>query len=96
MVLTETIQYITVFAVTIVFSAFALAITNRLAVVLKVIAGLSWFTLSLTQFFYFGGSQVIAAPLSLMFMGIGLFFCFSIVTDFRTAKEKRIWRFDEE
>lgn len=97
MVLSETVQFVVIMAVTVIFSAFALAIEdkNYTRLVLKLIASFCWFILSLTQLYFFGASQMLAIPLTLMFLGIGLFYAFSIVNDFRLAKHDRIWSFSE-
>lgn len=98
MVLSETIAYVTIFAVTLVFSGLALALGNneKLRIVVKVIAGLAWFVMSLTQFYFFGASHTLAIPFMFMFLGIGSVFCYSIVQDFKTEKNDRIWKFDED
>lgn len=95
--LSETIQFIVIFAVTVVFSAFALVLEdkNYTRLVLKVIAGVFWFIMAVTQIYFFGGTQLLAVPLMLMFAAVGLFYCFSIVNDFKTQKHERIWDFDE-
>jgi uncharacterized membrane protein len=98
MVLSDTIAYVTILAVTIVFSSFALALgsNEKLRIVNKVIAGLTWFVLALTQFYFFGGSHPLCVPMMFLFMGIGSVFCYSIVQDFKTEKNDRIWKFDED
>ena len=56
-------------AVTIVFSSFALALgsNEKLRIVIKVIAGLTWFVLALTQFYFFGGSHPPGVPMMFLF-----------------------------
>lgn len=97
MVLSETVQFVVIFAVTTFFSAFALAVDNKdyIRITLKVIAGLCWFLLAVTQIYYFGGTQLLAVPFMMLCTGIGLVYCFSIVNDFRTEKHNRIWSFSE-
>jgi hypothetical protein len=96
MVLSETIQYITVLAVTIFFSAFAFVIEKEmLQVVLKVIAGVCWFSMAVTQFYFFGGSQLFAVPSTIMFFGIGIVYIFSIVYDFKQENKDKIWNFGD-
>ncbi len=93
MVLSETVVYVSLLGVTLAFSAFALASEmHRMA--LKIIAGLCWFVMALTQFFFLGGSALLAAPLSLLYVGFGLVFCFSMVTEFNETKRRKIWDFD--
>ena len=98
MVLTETVAYTSMLAITIIFSCIALALGNKekIRIVIKVIAGMSWFVLSLTQIYFFGASFLLAVPLMAMFMGIGMVFSFSIVQDFKTEKNRRIFSFDED
>ncbi|MFA5366046.1 MAG: hypothetical protein WC325_12765 [Candidatus Bathyarchaeia archaeon] len=62
-------------------------------IMLKVIAGLSWFIMALTQYYYFGGSQVLAYPLTFLFLGFGLVFSFSIVSDFKQKERDRVYGF---
>lgn len=97
MVLPETIQYASLLGVTIVFSAFALTIDKEgLKLVLKLTATICWFVMALTQFFFFGGSNVLAAPMVMLFLAFGIIFAFSTVTDWNTEKKDRIWKFGEE
>ena len=94
MVLSETIQYVTILGITIVFSAFSfMEFEHRLTV--KVIASLCWFVMALTQFYYFGASQVLAVPFMFLFLGLGMVFSFSIVTDFRQKKRDEIYNFGD-
>ena len=90
MVLSLTIAYISILGITITFSAFSL-IDTEYRLVLKIIASLSWFIMSLTQFFFFGGSFALAVPMMMFYMALGLFFSFSIVTDFRQKKRDEIY-----
>lgn len=90
MVLSDTILYITLYATTIVFSAFSLADTEY-RLMMKVIAGLFWFVDSLTVFYFFGGSGVLVVPLAMLFAGLGLVYSFSIVSDFKQKERDRIY-----
>jgi uncharacterized membrane protein len=92
MVLEESFQFIAVFVITIVFSMASLMNTEY-RIMLKVIAGLSWFIMALTQYYYFGGSQVLAYPLTFLFLGFGLVFSFSIVSDFKQKERDRVYGF---
>lgn len=94
MVVSETIQYITILGITIIFSAFSL-INIEQKLVMKVSAGLCWFIMALTQFFFFGVTQALTIPLMFMFLGFGLIFSFSIVTDFKNKKHDAIWNFND-
>jgi hypothetical protein len=93
MVLSETIQYVTILGVTVFFSAFSFADTEH-RLVIKIVSGLCWFVMALTQFYYFGVTQVFAVPFMFLFLGLGTIFCFSIVTDFRQKKRDEIWNFE--
>lgn len=90
MVLEESFQFVAIFVTTLVFSMATLPNTEY-RLLLKVMAGISWFVLALTQYYYFGGSQLLAYPLTFLFLGFGLVFCFSIVTDFRNKKRDEIY-----
>lgn len=93
--LSETISYITLFALTIVFTAFALAIQDNLwRVALKFIAGLFWMILAIAQFVFFGSSGVFMV-MSLPYAIFGMVFWFAIIHDFVSEKKERIWKFDE-
>ena len=94
MVLSDTLAYVTILGITVVFSAFSLADTEY-RLIMKIIASLSWFIMGLTQFFFFGGSYLLAVPLCFFFIAVGVFFSFSIVTDFRNKKRDEIYSFME-
>lgn len=96
MVLSETIQFASVVMVTIVFSAFSFT-DSQYRLVIKLIAGLMWFILSLTTVAFFGGTAVLTVPLMFMFMGIGLFFFFTTISDWKQKKRDEIWnRFGDD
>ena len=92
MVLEESFQFVALLCITLGFS-FATLIDNEYRLVMKVIAGICWFVLSLTQIYFFGGAQILAVPLMFLFMAFGLIFCFSIATDFRQKKRDEIYGF---
>jgi len=95
MVLSETISYVTVFGLTVVFTAFALAIHDNLwRVALKFISGLFWMILAITQFYFFGSSGFLMI-LSLPYAIFGMIFWFAIIHDFVSEKKERIWKFAE-
>jgi hypothetical protein len=85
----------TLLGTTILFSAFSLADTEH-RLLFKVVAGLFWFINSLTALYFFGGSGLLSVPLMLMFMGLGLVFCFSIVVDFKQKERDRIYGFMDD
>jgi uncharacterized membrane protein len=95
MVLSETIQYVTILAVTIIFTAFALGIQDKIyKTFLKVLAGLCWFVMALIQFYFMGTEALLALPLMFMYLGIGMVFSFSMLADYLTTKKERMWKFD--
>lgn len=95
MVLSETIAYVTIFALTVVFSVFAIVIKDELwRVALKIIAAMFWFVMAVGQFMFFGveGSLYI---LGLPYAIFGLLFIFALVHDFLTEKKDRVWKFPD-
>lgn len=97
MVLSETIQYITILGITLIFSAFSMTIEREgLRMALKIVAVLSWFVMSLSTFFFFGTTATLAIPLTVMFLGIGLVFAFTTITEWTAEKKDKIWSFGEE
>lgn len=92
MVLEDSLAYITILVISVVFSSFSLADTEY-RLVLKIIASLSWMIMALTQFYFFGGSYMLAAPLAFFYVALALFFTFTIVTDFRQKKRDEVWGF---
>lgn len=95
MVLEESFQFVAIFVITLVFSMASLMNTEY-RMMLKVIAGISWFIMALTQYYYFGGSQLLAYPLTFLFLGFGLVFSFSIVSDFKQKERDRVYSFMED
>jgi hypothetical protein len=90
MVLSDTISYITLFALTVVFTAFALVIQDNLwKVALKFIAGLFWVVMAVGQFFFFGSGSF------LMILSLPMIFWIAIFNDFLGDKKDRIWKFEE-
>ena len=95
MVLSDTISYITLFALTVVFTAFALTIQDTLwKVALKFIAGLFWIIMAIGQFFFFGSGGFLMI-LSMPFAVFGMIFWIAIFNDFLGDKKDRIWKFEE-
>jgi hypothetical protein len=95
MVLSETISYITLFAMTIVFTAFALAIQEKVwAILLKVVAGLFWFVMAISSFWFFG-SESFLMIMSLPYAIIGLIFWILIIHDSLKTKHDRPFLFDD-
>ena len=95
MVLSETIGYVTILALTIIFSAFALVIQDKLwRVALKFIAGFFWIVLSISLFFFMGSDGFLMI-MSLPFAIFGMIFWFAILYDFLNTRKKRIWKFPD-
>ncbi|MFA5365512.1 MAG: hypothetical protein WC325_10075 [Candidatus Bathyarchaeia archaeon] len=95
MVLEETFQFAAILIVTLVFSVVSL-LDLEYRLLLKVVAGCCWFVLALTQVYYFGGGQLLAVPLMFLFLGLGMVYCFSIVSDFRQKKRDEVYSFISE
>jgi hypothetical protein len=93
MVLEETFQFAAILIITLVFSTVSL-LNLEYRLLLKIVAGLCWFIMALTQIYYFGGGQLLAVPLMLLFLGLGMVYSFSIVSDFRQRKRDEIYNFE--
>ena len=95
MVLSETIAYVTLLGLTIVFTAFALVICDKLwTVVLKLTAGIFWLVMAISQFYFFGGSAFLMI-LALPYAIFGLILFFAILNDYLGDKKDRIWNFND-
>ena len=95
MVLSDTISYITLFAMTIVFTAFALAIQESVwRILLKLIAGLFWMVMAVSSFFFFG-SEGFLMVLSLPYAIIGLLFWVLIIHDTLQTKHDKPFIFED-
>lgn len=93
MVLSESIQFITILGVTLAFTVFSFMDIEQ-KIIMKIIAGICWFMLSVTSLFFFGVGELLSIPLMLMFLAFGMIFSFSIVTDFKNKKRDQVWNFD--
>jgi hypothetical protein len=94
--ISDTISYALLVCFTIIFTAFALGIEDKMwRVFLKFMAGLFWIILAIAQF-YFVGSTGFLLVLSLPFTIFGLIFWFMILNDFLGDKHDRIWNFKED
>jgi hypothetical protein len=95
MVLSETVTYATLLSLTVIFTAFALVIQDKLwRVALKFIAGLFWIIMAISQFFFVGGSSMFMI-LSLPYAVFGMIFWFAIFNDFLGDKKDRVWDFED-
>jgi hypothetical protein len=95
MVLEEAYLFAAIIVTTLTFSIVALLNTEN-RIVLKVIAGLGWFVLALTQFYFFGVTHALGVPLMFLFLGVGMFYSFSIVSDFRQKKRDEVYGFMDD
>ena len=94
MVLSETIAYVTLLGLTIVFTAFALVIRDKIWIVtLKLVAGLFWMVMAISQFYFFGSDGFLMI-LSLPYTIFGVILFYTILNDYLGDKKDRIWNFD--
>lgn len=95
MVLSETVIYISVFALTIVFTAFALVLQeNFWRIMMRIIAGMFWMVLGVSVFIFMGPASEFVI-LSLPFVIFGLLFIISIIYDSLKTKHDRPFIFDD-
>jgi len=92
MVLEETFLFSAIFVTTLVFSILAL-VNTEYRLLMKVTAGLCWFVMALTQIYFFGVANVLVVPVMLLFLGFGMVYSFSIVSDFRQRKRDEVYGF---
>lgn len=93
--LSETISYLSLLGLTIVFTSFALVIQDKLwRVMLKMIAGLFWMVMAVANFNFFGSGGFLMI-MSLPYVVFGLVFWYMILHDFLAEKKERIWQFDD-
>ena len=93
--LSDTISYITLFALTIVFTAFALAIQETVwRILLKMIAGLFWMVMAISSIFFFGSSSFLMV-MSLPYAMIGMIFWILIVYDVLKTKHDQPFIFED-
>jgi len=90
MPISETIQYIIIFALAVVFTSFALAMEKH-RITLKVIAGICWFILALAQFIL-DVAGTFSMPFATLFMAIGLILFLSTILDWTGEKKTRFFR----
>jgi uncharacterized membrane protein len=93
--LSDTISYITLFALTIVFTAFALAIQENVwRILLKMIAGLFWMVMAISSIFFFGSSSFLMV-MSLPYAMIGMIFWILIIYDVLKTKHDQPFIFED-
>ena len=95
MVLSETIAYVSLLALTILFTAFALVICDKLwTIILKLTAGIFWMVMAISQFYFFGSDGFLMI-LSLPYAIFGMIMFFAILNDYLGDKKDRIWNFND-
>jgi len=95
MVVSETIGYVTIFALTIVFTAFSFVIQDNIwRILLKAIAGLFWMIFGIVLFVSVGTSGFLSV-MSLPFVIIGLIFWIILIYDFFAEKKEKPFRFED-
>lgn len=91
MPISETITYIIIFALTIIFTVFALTLEkNRL--LLKMSAGLCWFILALVTLITNTTFAVVPIALTFLFGGFGVIFFISTVDDWAGEKKDSFYK----
>ncbi len=96
MVLSDTISYVTLLGMTIVFTSFALVIKEEFwRVTLKIVASVFWFVMAVAQFIFFGSESAMMV-MSLPYAIIGMIMVWAILHDFLGDKKERIWKFNED
>ena len=95
MVLSETISYVTLLALTIIFTAFALTIQETIwRFLLKMVAGLFWFVMAVSTFFFFGSDGFLMV-MSIPYAILGLMFYILIIHDSLKAKRDKPFIFED-
>lgn len=95
MVLEETMSYITILAFTIIFTAFAFTIKEVIwSYILKMIAGLFWMVLSISNFYFFGADGFLMI-MSIPYVIIGLLFFILIIHDTLKTKHDKPFIFND-
>ena len=93
MPISETIQYIIVFGVTVIFTVFALTIEkNRLF--LKIAAGTCWFIMAVIQFILGDITSALTLVLPTLWFAFGFILFFLTIRDWKGEKKDHIWKFD--
>lgn len=89
--MSETIQYIIVFGLTIIFSVFALTMEKH-ALFLKIAAGVCWFIMAVTQFILGDITSALTLALATLFSVFGFIFFFSTILNWKGEKKDRFFR----
>jgi len=97
MPISETISYIIIFGLTVIFTVFALTMQEyAYKLLLKLIAATCWFIMAVIQFILGGTTSALTIPISSLFTIFGFIFCFSTIDDWQGEKKSSFQRSVEE
>ena len=95
MVVSETVGYVTLLGLTIVFTSFAFVIPDKLwRNLLKFVAGLFWMVMALANFFYMG-SEGFLIVMSFPYAIFGMLFIFMMFREWLDEKKSKPFLFDD-
>jgi len=94
MPISETVGYITVFGLTVIFTVFALTMKEN-KIFLKLTAALAWMVMALLQFVVGNTITVLSLALPPLFAVFGILFIISTIKDWYGEKHDRIWKFED-
>jgi len=89
MPISETVGYITVFGLTVIFTVFALTMKEN-----KIFL-LAWMVMALLQFVVGNTITVLSLALPPLFAVFGILFIISTIKDWYGEKHDRIWKFED-
>ena len=94
--LSDTIAYVTILALTIILTAFALVMKedNFWRTMLKLLAAIFWWVMAITTFTFFSSDMMLV--LSLPFAIFGFLFIIALVKDVLDEKHERIFGFKDD
>lgn len=93
--LSDTMAYVTVIMVTVIFTVFALTIQDAFwKISLKMLSMICWFIMGLTMFYFFGFT-FLTDIFALLFVIVGFFFPVSVIKDMLDVKKERAWSFKD-
>ena len=95
MVLSETVTFVMIFGITIIFTAFALVIQeNFWKIMLKAMAGMFWMILGVSLYIFMGADATMIV-LALPFVIFGMIFIVSIIRDSLKVKHDKPFIFED-
>jgi hypothetical protein len=95
MVLSDTVGYITLLGLTIVFTSFAFVIPDSLwRNLLKFVAGLFWMVMAVANFYFMGPNSFLAV-MSLPYAVFGMLFIFMMFREWLNEKHQKPFLFDD-